>query len=186
MTTAAPIAKSNAAAATRPEMYLTFKVGDDEFGVPIVRVREIIGILPITQVPDGPDSIRGVINLRGRVIPVMDLRWRFRMDGDTASFPRACIIVAEVQQGGRFVDLGLLVDAVREVFTLEARETHASEDFQATIEQSCIAGLANDESGIKILINVDSLLSTSQLGLTMFDGADASSRSMREASVTPC
>lgn len=181
-TTNAPATESQA----KSEMYLTFKVGGDEFGVPIVRVREIIGVMPITPVPDAPVSIRGVINLRGRVIPVMDLRHRFGIDGDAADLDRACIVVAEVQQNGRLIDIGLLVDAVHEVFSLEARQANSSDDFQATIDQSCIAGLANDETGIKILIDVDSLLSSNQLGLAMFNngGAAATPRTRAAAEAT--
>lgn len=152
--------------------YLTFTLGDDEFGVPILRVREIIGLLPITPVPDAPYCIRGVLNLRGRMVPVMDLRRRFQFDGDSATLERSCVIVIEIERDDRMVDIGLLVDTVQEVFNFNLSDINQSKDYRATVDPGCIEGIANSESGIKILIDVDLLLSDSQLGSPVMAGSN--------------
>lgn len=163
-TTTAEPAAAKQAGGDKHGKYLTFKLDDNEFGVPILRVREIIAKLPITPVPDAPHSIRGVVNLRGRVIPVMDLRRRFDLGGDSADFERACIVVIEADTESGLADLGLLVDAVQEVFTLNDDSGAEKDDYSATIDSGCIAGIARDASGIKVLIDIDRQLSTSRLG----------------------
>ena len=178
--TLAPPADDTEISDSEHAKYLTFTLDDTEFGVPILRVREIIATLPITAVPDAPHCIRGVINLRGKVIPVMDLRMRFELGGDSSTFERACIIVIEVEREGRLVDVGLLVDAVQEVFVLEEDQVEASGDFRSTINAGCISGLANSPTGIKVLIDVDTVLSESQLGLNLFEN-DAPAAPSEEA-----
>src|SRR6059058_3730464 len=99
--------------ATRGGKYLTFFLGEEEYGVEILKVQEIIGMQPITRVPRTPSFIRGVINLRGKVIPIMDLRERFAMDADAVA---GCIIVVEVAgPTGHVLPMGIVVDRVSEV-----------------------------------------------------------------------
>lgn len=143
--------------------YLTFAIKGEEYGVSILRVREIIGVLPITVVPEAPVSIRGVINLRGRIIPVMDLRKRFGFEGDSAELERACIIVLEVTKGDDLVDVGVLVDEVNEVIAVNEADIECPPDLNCHKASNCIAGLINQDGEVRILIDVNQLLTEKQM-----------------------
>lgn len=138
--------------------YLTFKLGREEYGLELVRVREIIALMDITPVPLAPEYVRGVMNLRGRVIPVIDLRRKFGMT-PTEDHDRKCIIVCDVQRNDQAIQMSILVDAVSEVLHIGADDIEDAPSFSAGIETSFIHGIAKAKSGVKILLDVDIVLS---------------------------
>lgn len=138
--------------------YLTFNLGAEVYGIDIIKIREIIGIMPITAVPNMPDHVKGVINLRGRVIPIIDLRLRFAMQ-ETAATDRTCIIVVEViRQNGQHHTTGIIVDSVSEVATIKEADIEEPPAFNSVLDTSDILGMAKLEDGVKILLDIDLIL----------------------------
>lgn len=138
--------------------YLTFELGDEEYGLEITRVQEIIGLMDITPIPLTPDYVRGVVNLRGKIIPVIDLRRRFGMP-KTADHSRKCIIVVELMgAAGATTTQSLLVDAVSEVLTLNAKDIEERPNIHGKRCAEYISGIATVRGKIKILLNLDSLV----------------------------
>jgi purine-binding chemotaxis protein CheW len=137
--------------------YLTFKLGREEYGLELVRVREIIALMDITPVPLAPDYVRGVMNLRGRVIPVVDLRRKFGMQ-PTEDHDRKCIIVCDVQRSDHPIQMSILVDAVSEVLHISAADIEDAPTFSIGVETSFIHGIAKAKSGVKILLDIDIVL----------------------------
>ncbi len=137
--------------------YLTFMLGREEYGLPVLKVREIIRVMDITHVPQVPAHVLGVINLRGKVIPVIDLRRKFGFpdQGDTE---RTCIIVAEIDLSASTVMMGVVVDAVSEVVTVTAAEIDATPDFGGQNTTDYILGLAKVKGSVKILLDLDRVL----------------------------
>lgn len=148
--------------AERAGKYLIFQIGKEEFGVRVLTVREIMGILDITSVPHTPAYIKGVINLRGKVIPVVDLRLKFGMP-ELAYTPRTCIIVVQVQAGDTTVLMGLVVDGVAEVLTLAEPDIEDTPDFGNGIGTGYLLGMAKIKGKVKILLDIDEVLSTQDL-----------------------
>jgi purine-binding chemotaxis protein CheW len=144
-------------AAANGGKYLTFMLGREEYGLPVLKVREIIKVMDITHVPQVPAHVLGVINLRGKVIPVIDLRRKFGFP-DQPHTERTCIIVAEVDLSAAIVMMGVVVDAVSEVVTVAPTEIDATPDFggQGTIDY--ILGLAKVKGSVKILLDLDRVL----------------------------
>jgi len=134
--------------------YLTFSLGDEDYGLGILKVREIIGVMEITAVPHTPDYIRGVINLRGRVIPVLDLRLKFGMEPKEYD-ERTCIIVVEVQGKTGPVQVGMVVDSVSEVLNISADEIEPPPALGGSTETDNILGMAKVKGEVKILLDVD-------------------------------
>ncbi|WP_075795835.1 chemotaxis protein CheW [Massilia putida] len=143
--------------------YLTFMLGGEAFGIGIMAVKEIIEFAGITEVPMMPDSIRGVINLRGAVVPVMDLAARF---GRPRSVPgkRTCIVIVELESDGARQLTGVVVDAVSAVLDIPASEIEPAPSFGTRIHGDFIAGMGKVNGRFVILLNVDSVLA--QGGLT--------------------
>jgi purine-binding chemotaxis protein CheW len=137
--------------------YLTFALGREEYGIGILKVKEIIGILPITPVPRTPGYMKGVINLRGKVIPVVDLRLKFGME-EIDNTERTCIIVVEVGQPNGAVLTGIMVDSVSEVLNIKAGDVEKAPDFGAKLDTDYILGLAKMNGGVKILLQIDTVL----------------------------
>jgi len=137
--------------------YLTFILGDEEYGVGIMKVREIIGVMEITVVPHTPDNIKGVINLRGRVIPVMDLRLKFGME-EKEYTDRTCVIVVEVQGNNGPIHVGLLVDEVSEVMNILNEDIEPPPDFGGNGEDDSILGMGKVKNQVKILLDVDRIV----------------------------
>jgi purine-binding chemotaxis protein CheW len=137
--------------------YLTFTIGREEYGLPVLKVREIIKVMDITHVPQVEAHVLGVINLRGKVIPVIDLRRKF---GFPASEPteRTCIIVAEVALASATVMMGVVVDAVSEVVNVSAAEIEQTPDFGGQQVHDYLLGLAKVKGGVKILLDLDRVL----------------------------
>jgi purine-binding chemotaxis protein CheW len=142
--------------------YLTFSLEDEEYGVGILKIKEIIGMMPITSVPRTPEFVKGVINLRGKVIPVVDLRLKFSME----SIPyneRTCIIVVEIDSEAGTVLIGIVVDAVSEVLNIKEEDIEETPTFGTKLETDYILGMAKMEGGVKILLDIDRVLSQDEI-----------------------
>jgi len=137
--------------------YLTFSLGKEDYGVGILSVREIIGVMEITAVPHTPPYVKGVINLRGRVIPVIELRLKFGM-GSQEYDERTCIIVVEVQTRTVPVQVGMVVDSVSEVLNVAASEIEPPPSLGTAMETENILGMAKIKGGVKILLDVNKVV----------------------------
>ncbi|HEX9007201.1 MAG TPA: chemotaxis protein CheW [Bacteroidota bacterium] len=142
--------------------YLTFALGKEEYGIGILKVREIIGLMEITAVPHTPSFIKGVINLRGRVIPVLDLRIKFGMP-EREYDERTCIIVVEVQGYSGTVQVGMLVDSVSEVLNIGAEEIEPPPAFGGSTDTANIMGMAKVKGKVKILLDTDRVIGKATL-----------------------
>ena len=160
-TAAAPTAAS--ATAALAGKYLTFQLGQEGYGFPILRVRESIRHLTPTFVPRLPEHVKGVINLRGKVIPVVDLRLKLGFPADTSG-ERACIVVLQVEcpSTGKRV-MGAIVDGVEEVISVSASEIEAAPNFGAGLETDYILGMAKIRGTVKTLLDVDQVLTAVNL-----------------------
>jgi purine-binding chemotaxis protein CheW len=143
----------------RDGKYLTFSLAGEEYGIGILKVREIIGMMTITTVPQTPGYVKGVINLRGKVIPVIDLRVKFAMEA-MAYTERTCIIVVEISNGDRKILMGIIVDSVSEVRNIKPGEIADTPTFGAKLDTGYILGMAKVEGGVKILLDIDRVLSS--------------------------
>jgi len=137
--------------------YLTFVLGGEEYGVGILKIREIIGIMEITAVPHTPEYVKGVINLRGRVIPIIELRRKFGMELKEYD-DRTCIIVVEVSGPNGPIQVGMLVDSVSEVINILQEEIEPPPDFGTTTEVDNILGMGKVKGQVKILLDVDQVV----------------------------
>ena len=146
----------------RAGKYLTFQLANEEFGIRVLKVREIMGLQEITAVPQTPPHIKGVINLRGKVVPVNDLRLKFGVA--TAEYTqRTCIIVTQVQGESGPILMGIIVDGVSEVLNLTAAEIEDTPDFGEEIAGQYLLGMAKVKGKVKILLDIDRVLSTQEL-----------------------
>jgi purine-binding chemotaxis protein CheW len=144
--------------------YLTFGLGGEEYGLEILKVKEIIGIMNITAVPQTPKYVKGVINLRGKVIPVIDLRAKFGMDFQDYN-ERTCIIVVDiVNKAANKVIMGIVVDSVSEVLNIKAEEIENTPTFGVKLNTDYILGMAKVKGTVKILLDIDKVL-TSDAGM---------------------
>lgn len=143
--------------ADREGKYLTFLLAEEEYGIGILKVKEIIGMMPITTVPRTPRFVKGVINLRGKVIPVVDLRLKFRMQSMDYT-ERTCIIVVEIASEAGTLQIGIVVDAVSEVLNIKGEDVEATPSFGSSLDTSYILGMAKIEGGVKILLDIDQVL----------------------------
>ena len=138
--------------------YLTFILGGESYAIPVLKVREIIRLTNITTVPQMPNYIRGVINLRGKIIPVMDLRLRFGFAG-AANTEQNCIVVVQVKNpAGQATAMGLVVDAVEEVAQLVGTDIEETPDFGAQVDTQYILGMANIKGAVKALLDIDRVI----------------------------
>jgi purine-binding chemotaxis protein CheW len=142
--------------------YLTFSLDNEEYGISILKIKEIIGMMPITTVPQTPDFVKGVINLRGKVIPVIDLRLRFGMDGIDYT-ERTCIIVVEITGQAGTVMIGIVVDAVSEVLNIKGEDIEDTPTFGTKLNTEYILGMAKMEGSVKILLDIDRVLSRDEI-----------------------
>jgi purine-binding chemotaxis protein CheW len=145
-------------AENRAGKYLTFVLGNEEYGLEILKVREIIGVMEITSVPQTPHFVRGVINLRGKVIPVIDLRLKFGME-EKETTQETCNIVVEV--GG--VQMGIIVDTVSEVLDIEENQVEDPPKFGTTVDTDFILGMGKVENKVKILLDIEKVLTGQEL-----------------------
>jgi purine-binding chemotaxis protein CheW len=147
--------------ANKEGKYLTFSLAGEEYGIGILKVKEIIGLMAITPIPQTPAYVKGVINLRGKVIPVIELRSKFSMES-IAYTERTCIIVVEVKSGDRKILMGIIVDSVSEVRNIKPGDIEDTPSFGAKTQTDYILGMAKMEGGVKILLDIDLLLSDSE------------------------
>ncbi len=144
--------------------YLTFTLGQEEYGIGILKIKEIIGLMSITTVPQTPEFIKGVINLRGKVIPVVDLRLRFGMDAIEYT-ERTCIIVVEVDGQAGTIQIGIVVDSVSEVLNIKGDEIEDTPTFGTKLNVDFILGMAKMEGGVKILLDIDKVLNDEDIAI---------------------
>lgn len=144
--------------------YLTFTLGNEEYGIGVIKVKEIIGMMPVTPVPRTPDFVLGVINLRGKVIPVIDLRLRFDMESVEYT-DRTCVIVVEIESPSGPVMVGIVVDSVSDVLNIKEEDIEADLTFGTSLDTEYIFGMAKLESGLKILVDIDKVLNSGELKL---------------------
>jgi len=139
--------------------YLTFALGAEEYGLPVLKVREIIKMMDITLVPQVPQHVKGVINLRGKVIPVVDLRLKFGFPSQDYT-ERTCIIVVEVAMQASKVMMGIVVDAVSEVLNIGVEEIEQTPDFGERVNTDYMKAIAKVKGKVKILLDLDRVLGT--------------------------
>ena len=143
--------------------YLTFRVGDESYGIAVLKIREIIRLTPITAVPQVPDYVKGVINLRGKVIPVVGLRAKFGL-AEAESTERTCIVVVQVELAShRNALMGLIVDGVEEVAYMGAQDIEETPNFGGGIDTAYILGMAKVKGSVKSLLDIDKVVSGATL-----------------------
>jgi purine-binding chemotaxis protein CheW len=154
---ASDVSKIAAKIDPRVGKYLTFQLGKEEFAVQVLHVREIMGVQGITAVPQMPFHVKGVLNLRGKVIPVVDLRLKFGMP-ETEYTQRTCIIVVQIEDVGGRISTGIIVDGVSEVLTLQAADIEDTPDFGSGGATPYLLGLAKIKGKVKILLDIDKVI----------------------------
>ena len=160
--TAAPDVVPGAAVDARAGKYLVFHLGREEFGIKVLKVREIMGVLDITAVPQTPEYVKGVINLRGKVIPVVDLRLKFGLP-EAEYTQRTCIIVVQVQSEPHSMLMGIVVDGVAEVLNLTAGDIEDTPDFGQGVATPYLLGMAKIKYSVKILLDIDQVMNSQEL-----------------------
>ena len=172
----APAPNAAGVAPERGGKFLTFFLADEEYGVEILKVQEIIGMQPVTRVPRTPPFMRGVINLRGKVIPIMDLRERFGMESAESALAGAsesdvtaaeavrCIIVVQVVgPTGAAVPVGIVVDRVSEVSAITGAEIEDAPSFGSGVRTEYLLGLGKAQGRVKLLLDIDRVLAAEEL-----------------------
>lgn len=141
--------------------YLTFRLADESYGLPILKVQEIIAMMKVTRMPRSADYVRGVINLRGKIIPVLDLRVKFAMPAvdDT---DRTCIIVVQIASGGDNLTTGLIVDEVSEVINIVGDQIEPPPAFGASVDTDFVLGMGKVAQKVVILLDVDRVLAVEE------------------------
>lgn len=135
--------------------YLTFRLQNESYGIKVLKIREIIRLQPITPVPQMPPYIKGVLNLRGKIIPVIDLRLKFGLN-DAADKDHNCIIVVKIDLANKIsTQMGLVVDAVEEVTNINVEEIEPPPDFGTTLDTTFIFGMAKVKGSVKTLVDID-------------------------------
>ncbi len=142
--------------------YLTFALAHEEYGLEILKVREIIGYMEITSVPQTPDYVKGVINLRGQVIPVIDLRAKFGMETAEVT-DQSCIIVVEITQSNHAFYTGIVVDHVQEVLDVAGQDIEEAPQFGSSVDTDFILGMGKLGKTVKILLDIDKVLGDADL-----------------------
>jgi purine-binding chemotaxis protein CheW len=150
------------AADQRAGKYLAFHVGPEQFAISVLSVREIMGMQEITAVPQTPACVKGIINLRGKVVPVIDLRLKFGMP-ETEHTARTCIIVVNVPGEGGRVMAGVIVDSVSEVANIAGGEIESPPDFGEGVSIPWLIGIAKTRGGVKLLLNIERVLTSSDV-----------------------
>lgn len=132
---------------------LTFRTGDATYGIELSHVTEIVGIQPITEVPEVPPYIKGIMNLRGRIVPVMDLRCKFGWE-EAAYHDRTCIVILDV----RDQVVGLIVESVSEVLPVLRQDIHPAPGFKSDVEAAWLKGIVQANGGIQLILDCERLL----------------------------
>jgi len=142
--------------------YLTFRLGKEEYGLEIMKVVEIIGLMEITTVPRTPDFVRGVINLRGKIIPVIDLRLKFELPSKEDT-ERTCIIVVQIDQSAVQVTMGVIVDDVSEVVNIRAEQIEPTPSFGPNVDTDFIMGVGQVGKNVIMLLDIGKILSCEEI-----------------------
>lgn len=151
------------------QQYVTFSLGEELFGVEVTRTREILSLTPVTQVPQTPDYLLGVINLRGQVVPVVDMRLKLGMPaGDDTE--DTCIIVVDVQVEGETITVGALADAVREVLDIRGDQIEPPPRLGTRLNTEFITGMGKVDEQFMILLNIDRIFNSEELVLVQDAG----------------
>jgi purine-binding chemotaxis protein CheW len=150
--------------ATKINSYLTFKLGDEIFGANVAKVLNILEMTKITKVPKAPLYMKGVINLRGSVLPLIDTRIKFDM-GETEYTPNTCILVLDIDLNGESVHVGALVDSVQEVLEIDDNQIQPPPSIGSKYRSEFIEGMAKINDEFIMLLNMDLIFSTSELSL---------------------
>ena len=147
----------------RAGKYLIFELGKEEFGIQVLKVREIMGVQDITPVPHLPAHVKGVLNLRGKIIPVVDLRLKFGMEGKEYN-QRTCIIVVQVAIAGEEPSpIGIVVDGVAEVLNVAEADVEDTPQFGEGTDTSYLLGIAKIKGQVKLLLDIDKALDASEI-----------------------
>jgi purine-binding chemotaxis protein CheW len=150
--------------------YMTFRLAAEDYGIPILKVREIIGVLPMTRVPNKVDALRGVINLRGRIIPVVDLRQKFGLTPSELK-ENAVIIVVQYTQAGMDLTVGLLVDEVLEVLKLEQSQVDLQPEYgSGEARARFVMGIGKLEQRMIFLVSLEEVLTREEAASLAFKG----------------
>ncbi|MFW6221274.1 MAG: chemotaxis protein CheW [Fibrobacterota bacterium] len=142
--------------------YLTFKLGEEEYGLEILKVQEIIQMQEVTHVPKTPEYVRGVINLRGKVIPVVELRRKFGMQPHEDT-EKTCIIVVQIEDNGHAVTMGIIIDEVKEVLDIDAGSIEDTPVFGETTNMEFIMGMGKVGDNVKMLLDINKVLSETDI-----------------------
>ncbi len=151
--------------------YLTFQLDDEVFAVEISKVREVLDFSDVTKVPQTPEFMRGVINLRGSVVPVVDMRLKFGMDGVEATV-NTCIIIVEVVMDGEASVLGSLVDSVQEVLDIESDQIEPPPRIGTKLNTEFIRGMGKHNEEFVIILDIDKVFSADEISLLQATGTD--------------
>lgn len=141
--------------------FLTFLLSSEEYGIPIQKIKEIIGIMDITGVPRSPAFIKGVINLRGKIIPVMDLRLKFEL-GQKEYNQRTCIIVVELGAAGSIRLMGIVVDTVSEVVNIQKSEIELPPQYGNLVDTAFLTGMGKVKGKVILLLDIEQVLSNEE------------------------
>ena len=156
ITQASTSEKLDAGNATQTGKYLLFRLGREEYGIAVLKVREIIGQHEIAVVPNTPAFVKGVINLRGKVIPIIDLRLKLGLEAEITD--RNCTVVVQIEGQSNQIMAGVIVDEVREVVNISASDIEPTPDFGRGKDREYILGIAKIASGVRILLDTDRVL----------------------------
>jgi purine-binding chemotaxis protein CheW len=150
----------------QPGKFLTFRLGEESYGVAVLKIREIIRMQKITLVPQMPPYVKGVINLRGKVIPVIDMRLKFSVGSDAVT-ERTCIVVVQIdnRQTSITTSVGLIVDAVEEVMTIVETDVEETPDLGGQFDGQYILGLAKIKGEVKTLLDIDEVIMAESINL---------------------
>lgn len=162
------------AAASDQNQYLTFFIADEEFAIGILKVREILEYGVVTRVPGAPLSVRGVINLRGAVVPVVDLAHKFGL-GDKAVTKRTCVVIVEVEHDGNKTIMGVIADVISQVVDLPASEIEPPPDFGTRVRLDYLTGMGRVDRRFVLILDIDKVLSPTELSSVtrLREGAEA-------------
>ena len=151
------------------QQYVTFSLGEELFGVEVTRAREILSVTPVTKVPQTPEYLLGVINLRGQVVPVVDMRLKLGLPAGEET-EDTCVIVVEVQIDGESIIVGALADAVREVLEIRADQIEPAPRLGTRLKTEFITGMGKVDEQFLILLNIDRVFSSEELAIVQDAG----------------
>lgn len=159
---------------TEATQYLTFSLGEEDFALEIAKVREVLDYTNITKVPRMPEFLRGVINLRGNVVPVTDLRLKLGMSA-TERTVNTCIVIVEIDIDGELMDMGVLTDSVQEVLDLDQSQIEPPPRLGTKLNTEFIRGMGKRDDRFLIILDIDKVLSSDELAMVQSTGSGLTS-----------